>query len=105
MANEGDWQVTDQDIREHVEGILAGDEDELRESVENLLQNARRKTAEINLWTRECRAKQEALQRIHDAIHVRAVRNHPEGAWSSCTLLEMRAIAQNALDWKARENE
>ena len=92
-TNEGDWEMTEQDIRTHVAIIFEEPINEIREALEDLLVNDRRKTAEINLLTREIRAKQEALQRI-------LLFWAPFGG---ITLREMKETAQKALDWKASD--
>ena len=93
--------MNDKDIREHVDGIFAGDDDEVRESVDDLLQNARRKTAEINLLVREIRAKNEALGRIARSI---SLREAGPGVLVH-SFRQLRDIAQKALDWRPSHDD
>ena len=99
--HEGDRQVIDRDIREHVRDIFATDEDEAKESVENLLQNDRQKTAEINLLVRENRMQRFALLALSQALS----ESSPGAIAVLIAIRQLREIVQKALDWKASDPE
>ena len=95
-TNEGDRTVSDQDIRKHVAIIFEEPLNEIREALEDLLVNDRRKTAEINLLTHENRVQRAALVAIAKRLSI-----EPYDALDK----HIRSIAEKALDWKASDPE